>query len=1084
MNLLHANRFSSHWKKIFQSLVKMMGFFQPLEKNFPGAGKNGRIFPAIGNFFSNHWKILPGALGAALLAAGCAGGGGVGLSVPEAARWTVSASSRQEGHPPALAADGDASTEWRAAADDEQPWWQADLGRMVPVCGFSVDWGAAPGIGYEVQLSSDGVRWSVACELEEGDGGWDVMLVEPVLARYVRLAVDRREQGGGTSLRDFEVFGIWTRPEVRADGRTCPQGTALLGAAAPDAGWRCSANEGELEIDLRRERLVGGLRVEWGEGGWAAVTEVDVSADDGETWKRLGWARSAGDSVTVMGQGLPARRVRLGFRGGTGPGGGFEVRHVELRGPEGTLSPWARLQEAADAAPELYPMVLRNRQPYWTAAGTNGAVLGEEGSFAGSPAQPALWPLVVADGRARTPATAGSPAEYALGGRGAGPLPYMRWDAGDGLSVRQRAMGLGDGAWELVELVNESDGPRRGWLCLALHPVAVAPAWAGGEGPEVRQVRFPDVADPHAPRPLAVNRATLYTVLAEDGPLAVGAAAFADDGDAIRYPAAGRWPPTNSVRSTAGLGSAVCGIPYSLVPGARSRILAWTGRAPDAAPDAAAASPFASFETAWEGACWEWADRTRGLDPRIDRMDAMDALRAQAGWLLFAPPPPASEPLGTVALRVAALLRAGHPDAARGLVRATAAAIAPDGTPPAALLADGRPDPAAEPPPPGEAEGQFAFMLMECHRFAPDIAFLTEHYGVLRRVLERLARLRDDEARANARSGGFFARTRRSLPLGASAGPHEGLLPPSADGLHRYAPLLWALDAWREGTAAAGLLGRDEDAAWMASGYAALRASLRTSMRAAADAMDAPGIPEAAERPVPSVRTAMLLAWPCDDPALSETWEMQSAFDAFYDAFLDRFDHPGHPATDAGEPLLALPLARLGRGDYAREILAMRLERRVPAGWQTWPDRVSPDPRRKGEVGPMPDARAAAAWIVGIRSLLADERGRRLDLLAGPPMEWLQYGEGVRVEHMPTAFGPLDLAAFWTEDRFRVEIGGEARPPAGYFVRWPLTDLPLRVTANGVPLTDFDATGCRLPHDFRGTIETTLPYLAPWPREP
>ena len=85
---------------------------------------------------------------------------------------------------------------------------------------------------------------------------------------------------------------------------------------------------------------------------------------------------------------------------------------------------------------------------------------------------------------------------------------------------------------------------------------------------------------------------------------------------------------------------------------------------------------------------------------------------------------------------------------------------------------------------------------------------------------------------------------------------------------------------------------------------------------------------------------------------------------------------------------------------------------------------------------------------------------------------------------MPTAFGPLDLAAFWTEDRFHVEIGGEAHPPAGYFVRWPLTDLPLRVTANGVPLTDFDATGCRLPHDFRGTIEATLPYLAPWPREP
>ena len=1005
----------------------------------------------------------------------------MGISVPEAERWAVSASSQLEGYGPGLAADGDLATEWRAASEDEQPWWQADLGRTVPVCGFSLDWGGAPGIGYEIQLSTDGVRWSVACETEEGDGGWDVMEIEPVLARYVRLAVERREQGGGTSLREFEVFGIWTRPEVRADGRTCPQGTALLGAQPPEHGWRCAGNEGEIDIDLRQERLVGGVRVEWGEGGWAAVTEVDVSVD-GENWKRLGRARSAGRAITVMGQGLPARWVRLRFRGGAGRGGGFEVRHLELRGTEGTLTPRARLKEAAAAAaPGLYPMVLLGRQPYWTAAGTNGAVLGEEGAFAGDPGQPALWPLVVADGRVRTPATAETSAEYRLGGRGAGPLPEMSWDAGDGLAVRQRAMGCADGgAWELVELENRSDKARRGWLCLALHPVSIEPAWAGGEGEEIRQVRFPDVAGPRAPRPLVVNRGTLYTILAEDGALAVGAAPFDEEGDAVRYPAEGRWPPNASARSTAGLGSAVCGINYSLAPGGRTRIVAWTGRAPE---DAGAAS-FSAFETAWDEACWEWADRTRGLDPRIDRMDAMVALRAQSGWLQFAPPPPASEPLSTVALRTAALLRAGDADTARGLVRAAAAAIADDGTPPAALLADGRPDPAAETPAPGEAEGQFAFMLMECHRFAPDTAFLTEHYPALRRVLERLARLRGEEAKRTASAGGFFARTRRSLPLGASAGPHDGLLPPGPDGLHRYSALLWALDAWREGTAAAGLLGRDEDAAWMASEFAALRASVRTSLRAADDAMDAPGIPESAERPVPSVRTAMLLAWPCDDPALAETWELQSAFDRFYDAFLDRFDHPGHPATDAAEPLLALPLARLGRGDYAREVLVQRLERRVPPGWQTWPDRVSPDPRRKGEIGSMPDARAAAAWVVGVRSLIADERGRRLDILPGPFMEWLQYGDGLRVEHMPTAFGPLDLSAYWTEDRFRVEIGGEARPPAGYFVRWPMTDLPERVTANGVPLTDFDATGCPLPHDFRGTLEATLPYLAPWPREP
>ncbi len=42
-------KFSNGWKHFFQSLETRREFF-------PIIGKNGRIFPTIGNFFSNHWK--------------------------------------------------------------------------------------------------------------------------------------------------------------------------------------------------------------------------------------------------------------------------------------------------------------------------------------------------------------------------------------------------------------------------------------------------------------------------------------------------------------------------------------------------------------------------------------------------------------------------------------------------------------------------------------------------------------------------------------------------------------------------------------------------------------------------------------------------------------------------------------------------------------------------------------------------------------------------------------------------------------------------------------------------------------------
>ena len=1085
-----GNFFSNHWK------ISEF-FFQSLENRrifFPIIGKLGPIFPTIGKKFSNHWKTFALPVFALLLLSGCVDPRVAILSIPEPDRWIVTASSQQAGAPASAAADGNESTEWRADADDSQPWWQADLGRSVHIEGFSLTWGATPALAYTISVSADAVHWSVACEVDDGDGGWDLMAIQPLRARYVRLSVDRRDQTAGTALRDFEVLGLATAPDVFAcaaksrGGKPCPQGIALLQAAPADRGWCCPTASGELTVDFRTVHRFGGVRIDWGEAGWAAVTDIEISTDN-TSWQHVGQLRSTGRPVTYMGPGLDARLVRLAFRGGSGPATarddlpshGFEVLHLSFRGEEGTYSPANKLQAAAAAAPPgLYPQVLLNRQTYWTSAGTDGAVLGEDGAFAGAPDQPALWPLVLTAGRVHTPSTAPDPA-YRLGGRSAGPLPEIRWSAGGDLAVRQRAMPRPDapGAWQLVEVENRSDSPQQGWLCFVLHPVAIPP----GPPAPVKSIAIPDVADSAAPRTLLVNRTPLYTLLAENAALAAGAAPFTDEGDAVRYldPAAPRWPSTTSASSTRGLASGLCGLDFNLQPGARARVLVWTGRPPDGTTAAA----FPPFESAWDEACWNWMNRTRGLDPRIDRMDPMDALRAQTGWLLI--PPTDSEPLGTLALRVAALLRAGETDAARDWVRAVAGAIGEDGCPPSALYA-GQPDPAADPAPPGEAEGQFAWILGETARYTGDTAFLTDHYPALRRVLSRLSRLRNEERKRQSAATGFFARTRRSiptsLPLGTDAAPHDGPRPPDPAGHPRYAPNLWALLAWREGLSAAATLGLDDDTAWITSELASLRDALRTSLRAATAAMPAPGIPESAERPTPSLRTALLLSWPCDFPDLAPTWALQSTLDAWYATFLDRFDAPSSTSSPAGEPLLSIPYARLGRGDYAREILYMRLEHRYPPGWHTWPAAIAPDSRRRTETGPMPDPRAAAAWLLACRTLIADERGPRLDLLQGPPMEWLQYGDGLTVEHLPTPFGPLDLHAYWNEDQFTVEIGGQARPPAGYRVRWPLTGLPDRVTLNGVPVTDFDPTGILLPHDFRGTPSAPPPHLPPRPPGP
>ena len=148
--------------------------------------------------------------------------------------------------------------------------------------------------------------------------------------------------------------------------------------------------------------------------------------------------------------------------------------------------------------------------------------------------------------------------------------------------------------------------------------------------------------------------------------------------------------------------------------------------------------------------------------------------------------------------------------------------------------------------------------------------------------------------------------------------------------------------------------------------------------------------------------------------------------------------------------------------------------------WTFGPISIHPDYKRKGYglkllQYALEKARAMGIGLLQMEGNIEFYKHAGFDLASKMKIHY--HGEPAESE-VPYFLAQELIPGYWGARE------GTYCPPAGYFVRWPLTDLPLRVTANGVPLTDFDATGCRLPHDFRGTIEATLPYLAPWPREP
>ncbi len=1012
------------------------------------------------------------------------------MAIPGVSHWQATASESAEEAGPERALDGRLDTGWRSGVSEPQ-WLAIDMGRPAMVSGISLQWGEPFATDYSVWTSLDGVHWALGHEQTGGIGGWEQALFEPIVARHIRLMIQRGLQGNGAALRALEIWGGRERPHITVDGEPLPDALALLDGHA-DTTWRSPQDAAVLEMDLRRLRTIGSVRLDWGEAGFASNVVVAVSTNQAD-WSEAGrmQPRTGDFDVWLADQIHTARFVRLSFSGASSEKG-FEVSRLALRGPEGAARPWGLYELAAARAPEgVYPPVFRNRQTYWAVAagrqpGDAESLLDEWGVFAPRITGPTLAPLVAVNGEVWSAAQAET-RDYRLADHGA-PQPETVWRLPSGLKLTIRAMSRSGAsppmAWALYELRNESTHSQTGRLAWVVRPVRLPPPWAGGGLAPIYRIRRNVSAGGW--QELLLNGHRLFAV--PEPSLEFAAASFRE-GDITEFLLRGETPSTRTARDEDGLASAMWWTDFQLGPGERTRMIV---AAPSIDPVAVARRldlPDAAqgvgelvrlFETEWADGQWSWRAETGRFAPRIARAEAMEALHAQVGWLLGLRGLAVGgrgERLESMALRVAALVRVGQVEEARRWIDQVEAGVATDGWVPPRWMPGGRPVARIGQEGDHAAQGQFVFMVMEAQRFAPDMTLLQARYPAMRSAMAYLLRLRAEAEKNDAR---LPTEDRELL---------EGLLPSSSARTDRprparvYADHYWALLGWKEIRAAASRLGIEPDVTWADNEYRRLKAAVTRSLRTQMDRRPTSWLPAIAEEDVFDAVSVAWLFWPCDETDLAEPHEVQTSLDYFYEDFLRRRESGPTGPVPSDESLLLIPLASMGRGDYAREVLYDLLERRQPRGWQVWPDVVPADVRRPRQVGFMPDVRAAAAYVIGVRGLAARETGRRLDLFSGAPAEWLQHGTGFEVHAMPTAFGPLDLSGHWAGDRFRITIGGAARPPEGYRIWWPRQVRPIRVQANGRAVETFDERGVTLPYDFTGQVEAVLPYSAPWPRD-
>lgn len=96
-------------------------------------------------------------------------------------------------------------TRWASQSSDPQ-WISVDIGKVTNIDRVVLNWEAAYGKAYQIQVSTNGLNWTDVYSITNGDGGIDNISFAPTDARYVRMYGTQRGTTFGYSLWEFEVY--------------------------------------------------------------------------------------------------------------------------------------------------------------------------------------------------------------------------------------------------------------------------------------------------------------------------------------------------------------------------------------------------------------------------------------------------------------------------------------------------------------------------------------------------------------------------------------------------------------------------------------------------------------------------------------------------------------------------------------------------------------------------------------------------------------------------------------------------------------------------------------------------------------
>jgi hypothetical protein len=228
----------------------------------------------------------------------------------------VVASSAEGPFAAANAVDGNAGTRWSSGFTNNE-WIYVDLGSTATISRIALNWEAAYGRGYQIQVSNNATTWTTIFTTTNGDGGADDLTVQGS-GRYIRMLGVTRGTQWGYSLFEFQVFGVVGVPAtLLSQGRPVVASSAegpfaAANAVDGNAGTRWGSgftNNEWIYVDLGSTATISRVVLNW-EAAYGRGYQIQVS-NNATTWTTIFTTTNGDggvDDLTVQGSG---RYVRM-----------------------------------------------------------------------------------------------------------------------------------------------------------------------------------------------------------------------------------------------------------------------------------------------------------------------------------------------------------------------------------------------------------------------------------------------------------------------------------------------------------------------------------------------------------------------------------------------------------------------------------------------------------------------------------------------------------------------------------------------------------------------------------------------------